>query len=252
MSNTNVNGVMAASVVAKTYGNAQRIVMTGGSLQSTTNIGAANAAGTASITTTVMTVTAMSVPSGGVLGGFAPGANLAGTGVTVGTKIVNQLTSTESGGWLGGRGTYTVSNSQTVVSTTISGSLPYSTKTFELNIPVTLSSLSVGDRYHAIGLVEASGLAGFRGVGLELRVTDSGGRVHTVQGGAVAPNGTPYTTLDPVTAGNSYTWEPRTPSWTYAAGQTAVLAYVFSYGAAEPSVTGTFDVSQTAVYKTTY
>lgn len=63
---------------------------------------------TASISTTTMTVTAVSA------GSVQAGQVIAGTGVTAGTYIVNQLT-----GSAGGTGTYTVSASQTVSSTTI-------------------------------------------------------------------------------------------------------------------------------------
>lgn len=73
-------------------------------------IGNGAASVTASIATTVMTVTA--VGSGTVM----PGQTLTGTGVTGGTTVVAQLT-----GAAGGIGTYTVSASQTVSSTTITG-----------------------------------------------------------------------------------------------------------------------------------
>jgi len=67
---------------------------------------------TASISGTTMTVSA--VASGTVL----VGAVITGTGVTEGTRIVSAGTGT------GGTGTYTVSESQTVSSTTITGSSP--------------------------------------------------------------------------------------------------------------------------------
>lgn len=66
---------------------------------------------TASITTTTMTVTA--VASGLLL----PGMVLTGTGVSAGTIIVSQSTGTT-----GSTGTYVVSISQTVASTTVQGS----------------------------------------------------------------------------------------------------------------------------------
>lgn len=68
---------------------------------------------TASIATTTMTVTA--VASGPLL----PSMLISGTGVTAGTYIVEQLTGTT-----GSTGTYRVSASQTVASTTVTGSLP--------------------------------------------------------------------------------------------------------------------------------
>jgi hypothetical protein len=70
-----------------------------------------SASGTASsIATTTLTV------GGTVTGVFGVGQVLTGTGVTAGTKITAQLT-----GPPGGAGTYTVDTSQTVSSTTITG-----------------------------------------------------------------------------------------------------------------------------------
>jgi hypothetical protein len=70
-----------------------------------------SASGTASsIATTTLTV------GGTVTGFFGVGQVLTGTGVTAGTKIIAQLT-----GPPGGAGTYTVDTSQTVSSTTITG-----------------------------------------------------------------------------------------------------------------------------------
>jgi hypothetical protein len=67
---------------------------------------------TASITTTNMTVTA----NGG--GTIWPGMIISGTGVTAGTRIISQTSGTT-----GGIGVYVVSVSQTVASTTISGTV---------------------------------------------------------------------------------------------------------------------------------
>ncbi len=68
---------------------------------------------TGSIATTTLTVSAVSA------GAIFPSMQLTGTGVTAGTRIVAQLTGTT-----GGAGTYTVSVSQTVSSTAITGDLP--------------------------------------------------------------------------------------------------------------------------------
>lgn len=68
---------------------------------------------TGSIATTVMTVSAVSA------GSIYPSMQISGTGVTAGTRIVAQLTGTA-----GGTGTYTVSTSQTVISTAMTGDLP--------------------------------------------------------------------------------------------------------------------------------
>lgn len=68
---------------------------------------------TGSIATTTLTVSAISA------GTIYPSMQISGTGVTAGTRIVEQLTGTT-----GGTGTYRVSVSQTVSSTTITGDLP--------------------------------------------------------------------------------------------------------------------------------
>lgn len=68
---------------------------------------------TGSITGTTLTVTG--ITSGGLFDGMI----LTGTGITANTSIVSQLTSTETDGKLGARGTYTVSISQTFASGTI-------------------------------------------------------------------------------------------------------------------------------------
>jgi hypothetical protein len=68
---------------------------------------------TGSIATTTLTVSAISA------GTIYPSMQISGTGVTAGTRIVAQLTGTT-----GGVGTYTVSVSQTVTSTAMTGDLP--------------------------------------------------------------------------------------------------------------------------------
>jgi Protein of unknown function (DUF3383) len=73
---------------------------------------------TGSIATTVLTVTAV---ASGVL---AAGQTISGGTITAGTTIVAQLTSTAAGGALGNTGTYTVSASQTVASTTVTATNP--------------------------------------------------------------------------------------------------------------------------------
>lgn len=95
---------------------------------------------TASITTTVMTVTAV---TSGVL---RVGQVLSGTGVTGGTTISSLGTGT------GGTGTYNVSVSQTVASTTITGAWDYSTlASWEAALPpnlVTDGNAQVGECYN--------------------------------------------------------------------------------------------------------
>lgn len=68
---------------------------------------------TGSIASTTLTVSAISA------GTIYPSMQISGTGVTAGTRIVAQLTGTT-----GGTGTYTVSASQTVASTAMTGDLP--------------------------------------------------------------------------------------------------------------------------------
>lgn len=68
---------------------------------------------TGSIATTTLTVSAISA------GAIYPSMQITGAGVTAGTRIVAQLTGTT-----GGAGTYTVSASQTVTSTAMTGDLP--------------------------------------------------------------------------------------------------------------------------------
>lgn len=68
---------------------------------------------TGSITSTTMTVTAVAS------GNLAPGQLIAGTSVTGSPTIVSQLTSTETDGHFGGKGTYTLSHTETVGSETL-------------------------------------------------------------------------------------------------------------------------------------
>lgn len=77
--------------------------------------GAVAAAVTGSIATTTLTVTVVTS------GTLSPGQGISGSGMTAGTKIVKQLTSTETDGALGKKGTYTVNNSQTFASGAITG-----------------------------------------------------------------------------------------------------------------------------------
>jgi hypothetical protein len=85
-------------------------VLLGNGVGDTITVGSAiNAVVTGSISTTTLTVTAVTS------GSLAVGSFITGTGVTVGTYITALGTGT------GGAGTYTVSASQTVASTTISG-----------------------------------------------------------------------------------------------------------------------------------
>ena len=87
-------------------------VIYGAAKTSTEPLNSAGAVVTGSIATTTLTVTAVTS------GRLVVGQTISGTGVTAGTTIVAQLTQT-SGDAAGLRGTYQVSASQTVASTTI-------------------------------------------------------------------------------------------------------------------------------------
>ena len=105
---------------------------TPGSANTTGSVAAGTGSATGSINGNVLSIT------GATTGQFYPGATISGTGVATGTKIVAQLTSTESGGTLGGRGTYAVSiPEQSVASTTISATYGIMT--------LTAGSATVGD-----------------------------------------------------------------------------------------------------------
>lgn len=111
----------------------------------------ATASVTASIATTTMTVTAVGS------GTLYPGANLMGTGVKRGTTIVRQLTGTT-----GGVGTYTVSLSQTVASTTVtSGTWDFNIENCEfLDTTATLNFLAL-----VTGNATSNSMDGLRFVG---------------------------------------------------------------------------------------
>jgi hypothetical protein len=80
---------------------------------SANNLGAPS--GTGSISGTTLTITSGT--------NFYPGALITGTGVAAGTYITGVLST--NNGLMGGAGTYTVNTSQTVASTTLSGSYQY-------------------------------------------------------------------------------------------------------------------------------
>jgi hypothetical protein len=102
----------AAGVIKDAYFNLVTLLLnttaTNGAQNNTFLDSANQAVFTASITTTVMTVSAITS------GSISVGTGITGTGVTAGTTVSNQLTGTT-----GSTGTYTVSASQTVSSTTI-------------------------------------------------------------------------------------------------------------------------------------
>jgi hypothetical protein len=106
--------------------------------------------GTASIAGTTMTVSAITT------GAYAPGQTASGVGIASGTTIVSQLTGTA-----GSTGTYQVSISQTVASTTVTGSggcLTVAT--------VTTGTLAVGQKLSGSGVTSNTTITNFlTGVG---------------------------------------------------------------------------------------
>jgi hypothetical protein len=116
----------------------------------TASVAAGTGSATASITGNIMTVT------GTVTGQFYPGATLSGTGVATGTKIAAQLTSTEAGGALAGKGTYSVTiPDQTVASTTISATYGIMTMTVgsaTVGDPIAGANVTVGSGVTALGV----------------------------------------------------------------------------------------------------
>lgn len=80
---------------------------------------------TGSISGTTLTIASIQA------GSIGPGSTVTGTGVTNGTTVGIQLTATPAGS-VGGVGTYSVNNSQTVASTRISGEFSTGSQTIQL------------------------------------------------------------------------------------------------------------------------
>ena len=102
-----------------------------------------------SISTTVLTV------GGTVTGTFSVGMILTGTGVTAGTYITSFGTGT------GGAGTYNVNVSQTVASTTITGSIAFATATFA--VTQSVAPYPVGSKIIVTGVAAGVDLTTFNG-----------------------------------------------------------------------------------------
>jgi hypothetical protein len=191
---------------------------------------------TASIADTTMTVSA--VGSGAVL---AAGQGISGTGVTSGTTIVAQLTGTA-----GSTGTYTVSASQTVSSTTVTatgGGLTVSA--------VTSGTLAVGQTISGSGITSGTAIlalgTGTGGTGTytvsisqtasSTTVTASGGTltVSAVGSGVIANgqvlSGSGVTANTKVTAG--LTGTGGTGTYLVDTGQTASSTTITAAGAVE-------------------
>lgn len=95
---------------------------------------------TGSISGTTLTVTAAT------LGQLAIGATVSGGTISAGTTIVSQLTSTETGGKLGGKGTYQLSATQTTMGSTalLNAETLHSRLTFQGSYNGTLNPGAIG------------------------------------------------------------------------------------------------------------
>jgi hypothetical protein len=138
VANSGANGVVIGNKAYANYTNgAVTFGPTGTPPQSasvTGSIAAATASFTASIANNLMTVSVIGS------GSLVPGETIAGTGVTTGTTIVNQLTPLLAGETAYGVGRYTVSINQTVASETITSTYGILTVT-----AVGSGALAVGD-----------------------------------------------------------------------------------------------------------
>lgn len=221
-----VDGVAktAASIVlsgASSFSAAAALIETGLSL---TELPAA--AFTGAIATTVLTVSAV---ASGVIA-----ANQTVVGGSAGTKIVSQLTSTETDGHLGGKGTYTVSISQTFASgslTTTSPAVIYDSQSgaFQILSSTTGPSSTIGFASGTLAapllLSQATGAVTSQGAAIAVPATFMDGVVGITQDWA-----TFTTAFEPVDAdkeafaawnngkANSYEYE----MWTVNAAATIV------------------------------
>lgn len=130
---------------------------------------------TASISTTTMTVSAVTS------GTLAIGQILSGTGVTADTTITAFITGT------GGTGTYTVSASQTVASTTITGTAPVTNSTYwarygstnrwsmhdSSSSSQTANVTSIVTVYQAVGYADSVGLLNIDCTSVTILVEDT-------------------------------------------------------------------------------
>lgn len=132
----------------------------GGGSGSASSIAAATFSVVGSVSGNVMTVTTVNS------GSLYAGATISGTNVTSGSKIIEQLTSTEVGGALGGKGTYAVSiPNQSAASTTISGTYGVLTVagtvtgTFGAGMSISGSGVTAGTKVYQ-QLTGSTGVAG--------------------------------------------------------------------------------------------
>lgn len=182
---------------ATSFSNAAVLIAAGLGLTALTG-----AAFTASIATTVLTVTA--VASGLII----PGATV--VGASAGTLVSNQLTSTETDGSLGKKGTYTVSISQTFSSGSLTTTNPPCVYDSQSGAFVIYSSTSGASSTltFATGTLAAS-----------LKLTSATGAV-TSQG-AIA--GVPATNMDAI-VNLTQNWASFMTAWEPAAADQAAFA----------------------------
>lgn len=107
----------------------------------------------------VMSVTAVTSGALGV------GATLSGTGVDSGLTIVNQLTSTETDGHFGGKGTYTVSTTTGFASTTVTSNAQNPDTLFKAASSSVADASFTGAIAAATGVLTISGITGTVAVG---------------------------------------------------------------------------------------
>lgn len=166
---------------------------------------------TGSISTTTLTVSAV---TNGVL---AIGSFISGTGVTAGTYITAYGTGT------GGIGTYTVSVSQTVASTTITSGDTFKVALFTSSATINSSTTNYSSS------------------------NESSGTGYTAGGGTLTNLGTSLSGATAYLSWDSYTWSNATISAAgaliYNASKNNAAVAVFSFGGTYSSTNGNFTVT---------
>lgn len=166
---------------------------------------------TGSISGTTLTISAV---TDGVL---RVGSAISGTGVTAGTTITALGTGT------GGAGTYTVSASQTVASTTIT-----SGDTFKIALYTSSATLSSATTVYASS-------------------NESSGAGYTAGGGTLTNLGVSLSGTTAYLSWNDYTWSNATitaaGALIYNSSKSNKAVAVFSFGASYSSTAGNFTVS---------
>ena len=153
---------------------------------------------TGSIAATTLTVTAV---GSGVL---TPGSTISGTGVTAGTTVVSQLTGTP-----GGNGTYQVSASQTVSSTTITAT---STQGVLAVSAVSSGTLAVGQNISGTGVTAGTQIVG--------ELSGTGGS------GTYVVNLSQTATSTTITAGATVTFDSVTSAFVITGPQTGAAGTI--------------------------